>query len=120
MLTVLLVFVAGGVGCVLRFLLSQATASLNSSYHFPIGTLCCNVVGCFLIGLFCNWAQRFGWDGNMKTMLTVGLCGGFTTFSTFSNESLSLLNEGAYPTYILYVASSIFLGLAFVVVGMKL
>lgn len=119
MVTLLYIFLGGGCGCVLRYLVSQASAPLNGSCHFPIGTLICNVLGCFLIGLFNSWSSRFGWSADTKLLLTVGLCGGFTTFSTFSNESITMLQNEAYMSYSIYVISSIVLGLAAVIAGMK-
>ena len=117
MLNVIYVFIGGGVGSVLRYLISQASSNLNGSLKFPIGTLLCNILGCFFIGLFNALATKFGWDPSLKLMLTVGLCGGFTTFSTFSNESLAMLNAGNYTTYAIYLLLSIILGIAAVYLG---
>lgn len=119
MTKLLLIFIGGGCGSVLRYLISSASAGLNSSLSFPVGTLVCNVIGCFLIGLFNALSAQFGWSNETRLMLTVGLCGGFTTFSTFSNEGLSMLNAGSYLSYALYVALSIILGIGAVVLGMS-
>ncbi len=119
MKTILFIFIAGGCGSVLRYLISMCSAPLNGNLHFPVGTLLCNVVGCFLIGLFNTLTARFGWDDQTRLMLTVGLCGGFTTFSTFSNESLALINAGSYATYALYLALSIVLGICAVIMGTR-
>ncbi|MCQ2197875.1 MAG: fluoride efflux transporter CrcB [Bacteroidaceae bacterium] len=119
MKTVLLVFLGGGCGSVLRYLINIISTPLNGHLHFPLGTLVCNIVGCFLIGLFGNLAGRMGWEEQTKLMLTVGLCGGFTTFSTFSNESLQLIHGGHYVTYALYLLLSIVLGIGAVILGMK-
>lgn len=119
MTKLLLIFIGGGCGSVLRYLISSASAGLNPSLSFPVGTLVCNVIGCFLIGLFNALSAQFGWSNETRLMLTVGLCGGFTTFSTFSNEGLSMLNAGSYLSYALYVALSIILGIGAVVLGMS-
>lgn len=120
MLRLVLVFLGGGCGSLLRYAISIFSASWNSATHFPIGTLICNIAGCLLIGFFNAMAGRMGMNADMRLMLTVGLCGGFTTFSTFSNEGLSLLQQGAYTTYALYTFLSIVLGLLFVFIGLQL
>ena len=78
-----------------------------------------NVVGCLLIGLVCGLAARLDGLGNgLKLFLTVGFCGGFTTFSTFCNENLALLRGGALLTAALYAALSLFVGLLAVYAGL--
>lgn len=119
-MTILYVFIGGGVGSVVRYLISLWSAPLNGAMHFPVGTLICNLLGCVLIGMFNGMATRMGWDNELKLMLTVGLCGGFTTFSTFSNESLAMLSGGQYASYALYLALSIVFGILCVWFGMKL
>lgn len=101
-------------GGVLRFLLSKAVGNNG----FPFGTMAVNILGCLLIGLLYGFFQK---NSNISTelqlMLTVGFCGGFTTFSTFSNESLSLLQSGNYLYFILYISASIVLGILAVFTG---
>lgn len=120
MKTLLLVFLGGGAGSVMRYLLSQLSAGVFVLGGFPLGTFLCNVAGCFLIGLFNGLAAMMGWSGDVRLMLTVGLCGGFTTFSTFCNEGLAMLHSGNYLMYGLYVAMSIVIGLLAVLAGMHL
>jgi CrcB protein len=117
------VFIGGGTGSVLRFLISMLWRhlSLHPRYAgivFPWPTLIVNVLGCFLIGLLYHYAERWGWSVEVRLMLTVGLCGGFTTFSTFTYEGLALLNEGNYAVYAMYLVLSITLGLLAVVIPM--
>ena len=76
-----------------------------------------NVVGSFLIGAFGALSARCGWSANVRLLLTVGLCGGFTTFSTFSNECLSFIRAGAYLPAAGYIAASVALSLAAVALG---
>lgn len=116
----LLIFIGGGAGSVLRYLLSLLSNGVWSLGGFPVGTFLCNVLGCFLIGLFNALATSLGWSSDVKLMLTVGLCGGFTTFSTFSNEGLALLSSGNYIMYGLYLVLSIVVGLLAVFVGSSL
>jgi len=81
----LFVFLGGGTGSVLRYLAGMWIGSTA----FPWATFAVNAVGSFAIGLLGGWASRFGWSEALRLSLTVGLCGGFTTFSTFSKESLA-------------------------------
>ncbi len=111
MIKLLMVFIGGGVGSVLRYLISECTRGWSSASGFPVGTLLCNIAGCFLIGLLTGMVTRMGWSTEVRLLLTVGLCGGFTTFSTFSNEGLSMLQTGQYLQYALYTSLSIGLGL---------
>ena len=107
------VFLSGGIGCVMRYAVGLALPS----GAFPWATLCVNTLGSFLIGLFGALSVRFGWSEAMPLALTVGLCGGFTTFSIFSKESLAMLQAGRWAAAGLYVAASVVLGLAAVAIG---
>nr|WP_243900364.1 CrcB family protein [Hymenobacter defluvii] len=86
-----------------------------------MGTLLVNVLGCLLIGLFYAAAER-GTIGSpeLRLLLTTGFCGGFTTFSTFSYETIALLTDGEYFFGALYVAGSMLLGLAATFAGVAL
>lgn len=103
------VFVGGGVGSVARYALS---IMLNGR-----GTIVANVTGCFLIGLLGALSSRMGWGESTRLMLTVGLCGGFTTFSTFSSECLSFIKDGNWLAAALYIAASVVLGIVAVFIG---
>lgn len=109
------VFIGGGTGSVLRFIVSMLWKhfSLHPRYAdvvFPWPTFIVNILGCFLIGMFYQYSERWGLTPEVRLLLTTGLCGGFTTFSTFSYEGLTLINSGYYGTYALYLISSIILG----------
>lgn len=117
MKTILLVFLGGGLGSVMRYLMGLAASGWNSPGHIPVATLVCNVAGCLLIGLFNGLSARWGWQPETRLMLTVGLCGGLTTFSTLSNEGLALIQSGLWMTYLAYVGGSILLGLVAVYAG---
>ena len=84
---------------------------------FPWTTLGVNALGSFAIGLFGALAARFGWSEGVRLALTVGLCGGFTTFSTFSREALDLVTAGRWCAFSLYVAGSVILGIAAAALG---
>ena len=107
------VFIGGGIGSVLRY----AVGLCIGAAAFPWATLAVNVGGSFAIGLFGGWSERFGWSEAVRLALTVGLCGGFTTFSTFSKESLALVQSGRGCAFVAYVIGSIAIGLAAIVLG---
>lgn len=112
MLRVLLFIGAGSfAGGIARFLTSRFVQNHLLS-TFPFGTFIVNILGCFLIGIFYGLSERGNLqDTEWRMFLTVGFCGGFTTFSTFSNENFSLLSEGNFFLFALYVSMSVFLGL---------
>ncbi len=115
--TLLIVAFGGGIGSALRFLVSKAVAE-NMDGTFPYPTFAVNIIGSLLIGLFYGLSSRGNLGGNSaKMLLTTGLCGGFTTFSTFCNENLTLLRGGNAITAMLYAGISIVLGFAAVAAG---
>lgn len=105
-----LVGIGGALGCMCRYGLTLVTA------HFLMGaekaTLAANILGSFLIGLAMSGAK-----GGVYLFCAVGFCGGFTTFSTFSAQSMHLLQEGRYAAGLLYMLASVLLSLASVWAG---
>lgn len=79
-----------------------------------------NIAGCLLIGIIWAVLNRHNAANQLNLLLAVGFCGGFTTFSTFSKEGLSLLQSGSYFMFILYALGSVVLGLAAVALGFVL
>lgn len=123
----LCVFLGSGFGSLLRyfFVLAKQHLSLNpvssmGQTLFPWPTFVANLLGCFLIGLFYSLSARFGWSNEVRLLLTTGLCGGFTTFSTFSNEGMTFLREGHYSLFALYFGLTLAFGLAAVALGIVL
>jgi CrcB protein len=113
----LLIGLGGFLGSIARYLVSRLNVYLDF-FSIPVGTLLVNVMGSFLIGFLTGIADKsvlltVQW----RMFLMVGLCGGFTTFSTFSNENLMLLHHGQYASVILYTGLSIFLGFTAVFIG---
>ena len=84
---------------------------------FPWATFAVNAVGSLSIGLFGGWASRFGWSEETRLLLTTGLCGGFTTFSTFSKESLAIAEAGRWSAFAAYAFGSVAVGIAAVALG---
>ena len=115
----LFVGIGGFLGSVLRYLLSLVPF-LNRSI-FPFQTLLANVAGAFLIGVIVGITDRCpSVNPQLVLMLKVGLCGGFTTFSTFSNESLSLIQDGKCLTAFAYISLSLALCITGVLIGKTL
>lgn len=116
----LAVFLGGGIGSVLRYGVQVLLHERVVPYNFPWATFTVNILGCFLIGLFYALTSRFNFSPETRLFLTVGLCGGFTTFSTFSNDSLLLLREGELTVSLLYIAASVVLGILACLFGTSL
>ena len=113
-----LVFIGGGLGSMLRFLISRIN---YSNLNFPIGTLFVNILGSFLIGLIIGYGLKSNHLNNPEFIfLTTGFCGGFTTFSAFSAESLEMLNSGSYNNFFIYSSLTIILGILFSFLGFSL
>lgn len=118
MLNCLAVGAGGFVGAVLRWLIGLIPVEMKSG--FPIKTLAVNIVGCFAIGLITVLAAKLFPDNTrLSLFLKTGICGGFTTFSTFALETESLLEKGEKSEAIIYVISSIFCGIFAVFLAQK-
>ena len=116
----LYVFIGGGTGAVIRYCASLFWRHLQLHPHysgiiFPWPTLIVNVIGCLLISLFYSFGERWGFSAETRLMLTTGFCGGLTTFSTFSYETISLVQGGHYMTALLYVMLSLAIGTAAII-----
>jgi CrcB protein len=114
------IFLGGGIGSVLRYLCSFA-CSKNFTCAFPVGTFLINIVGSLFLGFVLGLFMLKGNPHNhFKLFLTVGVAGGFTTFSTFSVETFDLIKSGHSYLGLIYPVASIVLGICAVFVGFYL
>lgn len=119
-LQVLLVGTGGALGSVSRFLMSGAVQRLSGSLHFPYGTLAVNLLGGFLLGLVMELARPGIVSPQVRLFLTVGFLGGFTTFSTYTYESVRLLEKGEYLVATTNLVGSVVVGVTFTLLGLLL
>ena len=115
----LLVFLGGGLGSGIRYLV---TITMNQySKVLPFGTFTVNMLGCLLIGLILGYAQKENTlTSNQTLLLATGFCGGFTTFSAFANENLELIKNGEIFNFSVYTIGSILVGVLAVFIGFYL
>ena len=115
----LLVFLGGGLGSGLRYLV---TVTMNQySKVLPFGTFTVNILGCLLIGMILGYAQKENTlTSNQILLLATGFCGGFTTFSAFANENLELIKNGEIFNFSFYTIGSVLIGISAVYIGFYL
>ena len=112
------VAVGGAIGAVARYAVS-GLAHARFGVGFPYGTLLVNTLGCFLLGLIIETVDtRYIVHPGVRLFLTVGVMGGFTTFSTYSHETLSLMRDGMFTLGTLNAIGSLVLGLLGAYAGM--
>ncbi|MFD0697218.1 fluoride efflux transporter CrcB [Paenibacillus sp. GCM10027628] len=117
-MTIVYIGVAGIFGALARYMLSLAWNPASPS-AFPWGTLICNFLGCLLLG-FLAFADWLPLPLKLRSALTTGFIGSFTTFSTFSYETVSMLKLGHFFLAALYIGGSLWGGLAFTWLGIRL
>jgi len=115
----ILVGLGGGIGSIFRYLTSMLTAKYYAN-AFPLATFMTNVLGCFIIGLLIGYFANSTTDNNLKLLFITGFCGGYTTFSTFAAENISLLQNQNYITLIAYTLASVLVGFLAVGLGLML
>lgn len=117
----LLLLIGAGscIGGVSRYLMARMIQDRFFS-AFPYGTLGVNILGCFLIGLVFGLSERAHLPAEWRLFLATGFCGGFTTFSAFSNETLGLLRDGQWWSASVYILGSVVLGLVATFAGVAL
>lgn len=114
----LLIFLGGGLGSMSRYAIWRLFNFYN--INLPIATLVANVMSCFILGFFLGVQMKSGISDNLKVLVFVGFCGGFSTFSTFGSETLQMFQSGNYQTAISFIMLSLILCWAFILLGIKL
>jgi CrcB protein len=115
---ILLVGIGGFIGSVMRYLLSGWVQQTTKSVGFPFGTLAVNIIGCFVIGFIAQLAESRGaFASETRTFIFFGILGGFTTFSTFGNETLNLARDSQVLNAFANVGANVILGLFAVWLG---
>lgn len=115
----LFIAVGGALGAMARYGLGTWVQE-RAGFGFPWGTLAVNVLGCLLIGFAVRYLETVRVSDELRAFIGIGVLGAFTTFSTFSYETVALLEEGAWGKAALYSLGSVVLGIGAVYVGLHL
>ncbi|MFN3469024.1 MAG: fluoride efflux transporter CrcB [Novosphingobium sp.] len=116
-----IVALGGGVGAMLRFHAGRAVNALTGpNTVFPWGTFAINVAGSLAMGLLAGWLAREGGSESLRLLLSVGVLGGFTTFSAFSLETALLIERGLHGLAAVYALGSVIAGVAGLFIGLSL
>ena len=119
-LNIVSVFIGGGIGSVLRYLMG-GFYSRHLSFSFPCATFAVNILSCFIIGLAVSYfMSKTEYSPAVKLAITVGFCGGLSTFSTFSVETIDLLQNGQYFVSFLYISLTVIACLAATFIGLRI
>ena len=119
MKTILYIGIGSFVGGVSRYFLSSLI-QLKFKSAFPFGTMFVNIVGCFFIGIVYGWATTGNLSTGCRLFLTTGLLGGFTTFSAFSFEIVTMLQNNEFISAGLYLIISVLVGISFTFLGLTI
>jgi CrcB protein len=115
----ILIGLGSAAGGICRYL-AQVYVGKYVTITYPMGTFIVNLTGCFVIGLLYGLSSKFAWmTMEWRLLLITGVCGGYTTFSSFSYESISLFRQGNYLYFLLYAGGSMVLGLLATVAGLS-
>ena len=118
MTNILIVGVGGFIGSVMRYLVSGYAQQISKSVDFPYGTLAVNVIGCFIIGFLSQLAENRGvFTSESRLLVFTGFLGGFTTFSSFGNETLNLARDNQMMNALANIGANLAIGLFAVWLG---
>lgn len=117
-MNILLVGIGGALGSISRYLLGTWIQTLSRSLDFPFGTLTVNLIGCFVIGFLSQLAEARGvFTSESRAFVFIGILGGFTTFSSFGNDTINLFRDGESFNALLNVGANVIIGLLLVWLG---
>jgi CrcB protein len=120
-LNILVIALGGAIGSVLRFFISSGVEGFFKRDYFPVGILACNIIGSFVIGIIAGVIlKKAEFSELWRYFLIVGLCGGFTTFSSFSLDNLTLLRQGQISLAFVNIVISVFVCLFVTFIGFAL
>ena len=112
------VFIGGGIGSTLRYLVGTTMQKISNGWIFPVGTLTVNLIGCLIIGLLGGLAESKGiFQSDLRLFIFVGIIGGFTTFSNFGYETIQLFRDGEVFYALANASLQVVLGLLSVWLG---
>jgi fluoride exporter len=117
--TFALVFLGGAVGAPLRYTVDRWVQSRHT-LRFPLGTMLVNFAGCLILGVVAGGVADAGWSAHVQALLGTGFCGGLTTFSAFSVETIDLFNGRLTIRAVGYVTASVGVGVALAALGWAL
>jgi CrcB protein len=118
LLSIFYVALGGALGSVSRYLLGTWSQSISKSIDFPYGTLMVNLIGCFMIGFLSQLAEARGvFTPESRAFVFIGILGGFTTFSSFGNDTINLLRDGETINALANIGANVIVGLALVWLG---
>lgn len=118
MTNILLVGIGGFIGSIMRYLVSGYVQQTSKSVDFPYGTLAVNIIGCFVIGVLAQLAESRGmFTTESRLLVFVGILGGFTTFSSFGNETFNLVRDNQMMSAFANIGANVVIGLFAVWLG---